>query len=128
MTYQRSEERGRSREAVGVDGVSTDSRKIRWPFLTPRLQNVTEKTRESAHPLIKQIWFLEDQLEISERREMMAGTFVTSTNEITIAGFWREHAKGELNTRKFDKILRFFESKLGEENHGQGILPGKYYL
>ena len=89
---------------------------------------MTEKTRESAPPLIKQIWFLEDQLEISERREMMAGTFVTSTTEITIAGFWREHAKGELNTRKTDKILRFFESMLGEENHGQGILPGKYYL
>ena len=31
-----------------------------WPFLTPRLENATEKTRERAPPLIKQIWeFLE---------------------------------------------------------------------
>ena len=27
----------------------------KWPFLTPRLENVTDKTRESAPPLIKQI-------------------------------------------------------------------------
>ena len=28
----------------------------RWPFLTPRLENVTNKTRESAPPPVKQIW------------------------------------------------------------------------
>ena len=28
----------------------------RWPFLTPRLENDTDKTRGSAPPLIKQIW------------------------------------------------------------------------
>ena len=34
----------------------------RWPFLTPRLKNATDKTRESAPPLVKQIWeFLEEQ-------------------------------------------------------------------
>ena len=27
----------------------------RWPFLTPRLEIVTDKTRESAPPLVKQI-------------------------------------------------------------------------
>ena len=27
----------------------------RWPFLTPRLENATDKTRESAPPLVKQI-------------------------------------------------------------------------
>ena len=65
----------------------------RWPFLTPRLQNVTVKTRESAPPLIKHIWeFLEEQLEISEKRDMTVETFVTSANEVTIAGFWNEHA------------------------------------
>ena len=36
----------------------------RWPFLTPRLENATDKTRKNAPPLIKQIWeFLEGQLE-----------------------------------------------------------------
>ena len=39
----------------------------RWSFLNPRLENATEKTRESAPPLIKQIWnFLEEQLEVAE--------------------------------------------------------------
>ena len=43
----------------------------RWPFLTPRLENATDKTRESAPPLIKQIWeFLEGQLEVAESRDM----------------------------------------------------------
>ena len=27
----------------------------RWPFLTPRLENTTEKTKENAPPLVKQI-------------------------------------------------------------------------
>ena len=62
---------------------------------------MTDKTRESAPPLIKQIWeFLEEQLEISEKRDMTVGTFLTSANEGPIAGFWSEHAKGELRTRK----------------------------
>ena len=51
----------------------------------------TDKTRQSSPPLIKQIWeFLEDQLEISEKREKTVGTFVMSANEVTIASFWRE--------------------------------------
>ena len=29
---------------------------------------------------------------------MTVGTFVTSSNEITIGGFWREHATGALKT------------------------------
>ena len=79
MAYRRTRERGR------------------WPFLTPRLENVTDKTRENAPPLVKQIWeFLEEQLEVAEKREMTVGIFVTAANEVTIGGFWREHAKGEL--------------------------------
>ena len=39
----------------------------RWPFLNPRLENATDKTRKSAPYLIKQIWnFLEEQLEVAE--------------------------------------------------------------
>ena len=38
---------------------------------------------------------------------MMVGKFVTAANEVTIGGFWRENAKGELKTRKNHEILRF---------------------
>ena len=80
----------------------------RWPFLTPRLENATDKTRENAPPLVKQIWeFLEGQLEMAESKEMTAVRFVTAANEVTIGGFWREHAKDELRTRKDHEILRF---------------------
>ena len=79
-----------------------------WRFLTPRLENATEKTRERAPPLIKQIWeFLEWQLEVTEGRDMTVGRFVTAENEVTIGGFWRQHAKDELKTRKNHEILRF---------------------
>ena len=51
MAYRLTEERGR------------------WPFLTPRLENATDKTRESAPPLVRQIWeFSEEQLEMAESR------------------------------------------------------------
>ena len=80
----------------------------RWPLLTPRLENKTDKTRESAPPLIIQIWnYLEEQLEVAEGREMTVGIFVTPTFAVTIGGFWMEHAKGELKTRKDHEILRF---------------------
>ena len=46
----------------------------RWPFLTQRLENATDKTRESAPPLVKQIWeFLEEKFEVAESREMTVG-------------------------------------------------------
>ena len=88
----------------------------RWPFLTPRLENATVKTRESAPPLIKQIWnFLEEQLEVAEGREMTVCRFVRAANEVTIGGFLMEHAKGELKTRRNHEILIFlspcFEKK-----------------
>ena len=34
------------------------------------------------------------------------GRFVTAANEFTVGGFWREHAKYELRTRKDREILR----------------------
>ena len=34
----------------------------RWPFLTPRLENATDKTKDNAPPLVKQIWrFFEER-------------------------------------------------------------------
>ena len=47
---------------------------------------------------------------------MTTGRFVTAANEVTIGGFWREHAKGELRTRKSPEILRFL--RLGKGVHG----------
>ena len=59
-----------------------------WPFLTPRLKNATNKTREDAPPLVKQVWsFLEKQLELAERRDMTVARFVSAANEVTIGGF-----------------------------------------
>ena len=79
-----------------------------WPFLTPRLENATNKTREEAPPLVKQVWsFLEKQLELAEGREMTVARFVSAANEVTIGGFWREHAEGELRTRRDHEILKF---------------------
>ena len=79
-----------------------------WPFLTPRLENATNKTREEAPPLVKQVWsFLEKQLELAETRDMTVARFVSAANEVTIGGFWREHAKGELKTRRDYEILKF---------------------
>ena len=60
----------------------------RWPFLTPRQEIATAKTRESAPLLIKQVWeFLERQLEVAESRDMTVGRFVTAANEVNIGGF-----------------------------------------
>ena len=92
-----------------------------WPFLTPRLENAMDKTRGSAPPLVKQIWeFLEGQLEIAESREMTVDRFVTAANEVTIGGFWREHAKGELRTRKDHEILKFL-SPCWEKKYMAGV-------
>ena len=44
---------------------------------------------------------------MAESREMTVGRFVTAANEVIIGGFWIEHAKGELKTKKNHKILRF---------------------
>ena len=79
-----------------------------WPFLTPRLENALDNTRENAPPLVKQIWeFLEGRLEMAESREMTVGRFVTAAIEVTVGGFWREDAKDELRTMKEHEILRF---------------------
>ena len=117
ITSSRSKARGPSNERKNVAeaekqlesmGYRLTQEKGRWPFLTPRLENATDKTRKNAPPLIKQVWeFLEGQLEVAETTGMTVGGFVTAANEVTIGGFWREHAKGELNTRTNNEILRF---------------------
>ena len=97
----------------------------RWPFLAPRLKNATEKTKENTPPLVKQIWrFLEEQLEVAESREMTVTRFVTAANDVTIGGFWREHAKGELRTRKDHEILKFL-SPCWEKEFMAGVFSVK---
>ena len=97
----------------------------RWPFLTPRLENATGKTRESAPPLVKQIWeFPEEQMEVARSREMTVARFVTAANEVAIRGFWREHAKGELRTRKDNEILNFLSPCWEKKNMG-GVFCAK---
>ena len=87
-----------------------------WPFLTPRLENATDKTKENAPPLVKQVWsFLEKQLEVAQGREMTVTRFVSAANEVTIGGFWREHAKGELRTKRDHEILKFLSPCWGKE-------------
>ena len=44
---------------------------------------------------------------MAESKEMTVGRLVTAANEVTVGGFWREHAKDELRTRKDHEILRF---------------------
>ena len=79
-----------------------------WPLLTPRLENVKDKTKDTAPLLIRQICeLLQDQLEHSDKRGLTEGAFTTSANETTIAGFWREYTKGDLRTRESYKILSF---------------------
>ena len=91
----------------------------------PKLENAADKTRESAPPLVRQIWeFLEGQLGIAESREMTVGRFVTAANEVTIGGFWREHAKGELRTRKDHEILKFL-SPCWEKKYMAGVFYAK---
>ena len=98
-------------------------------FLTPRLENATNKTREEAPLLVKQVWsFLEKQLELAEVRDMTVARFVSAANEVTIAGFWREHAKGELKTRRDYEILKFLRSLLGEGILGRSIRYHGDYL
>ena len=46
---------------------------------------------------------------------MTVGRFVTAANEVTIGGFWREHARGELRTRRDHEILEFLSPCWGKE-------------
>ena len=65
---------------------------------------------------MKQVWsFLERQLELAEGKEMTVARFVSAANEVTIGGFWREHAKGELRTRGDHEILKFLSPCWGRD-------------
>ena len=52
---------------------------------------------------------------MAEKREMTVGRFVTAANEVTIGGFWREHARGELRTRRDHESLEFLSPCWGKE-------------
>ena len=44
---------------------------------------------------------------MAEGRDITVERFVKAANEVTIGGFWMEHAKDELKTRKDQEIMRF---------------------
>ena len=74
---------------------------------------------------MKQIWeFFEEQLEVTESREITVARFVTAANEVTIGGFWTEHAKDELRTRK-DHEIRKFLSPCWEKKYMAGVFCAK---
>ena len=50
--------------------------------------------------------------------------FVTAANEVTIGGFWREQAKGELRTRRDHEILEFL-SPCWEKRYLAGVFCAK---
>ena len=52
------------------------------------------------------------------------GRFVTAANEVTVGGFWREHAKGELRTRKDHEILKLL-SPCWEKKYMVGVFYAK---
>ena len=78
ITSSTSKSRGPSDERKNVAAIEKQLESMvyrltqerdRWPFLTPRLEKATEKTKENAPPLVKQIWsFLGEQLEVAEKR------------------------------------------------------------
>ena len=75
--------------------------------------------RESATEAVLMV-----QLEIVESREMTVGRLVTAANEVTIGGFWREHAKDELRTRKYHEVLKIL-SPCWEKKYMAGVFYAK---
>ena len=63
-------------------------------------------------------------MEVAESRELTVGRFFTTANEVTFGGFWREHAKGELRTRKYHEILKFL-SPCWEKKYMAGVFCAK---
>ena len=63
-------------------------------------------------------------METAESKEITVGRFVTAANEVTVGGFWREHAKDALRTRKDHEILRFL-SPCWEKKHMAKVLYAK---
>ena len=49
-------------------------------------------------------------MEVAESRDMTVGRFFTAANEVTVGGFWREHARVDLKMRKDHEILKFLSS------------------
>ena len=58
--------------------------------------------------MMEQVWeFMPDQLERAVKEGLTMGTFVSSANDTTINGCWREHATENWRTRKAYEILGF---------------------
>ena len=88
MAYRLSQERGRRL------------------FRTPRMENVTEKNKRGRNSLNKENRGVLARPTRALQEEGFDGG--PSANGTSIAGFWREHAKGDLRTRRSFEISRFF--------------------
>ena len=85
------------RKAVGLDGVPLNARERQVAVSNPKArERQGQDAGECSTSHQTKLEFLEGQLEVVENIEMTVGRFVTAANEVTIGGFWREHAKGEL--------------------------------
>ena len=83
-------------------------------MLCPEISNLARQLKINPevgdnHPVVSHLparmWFRNMELTIIEFTVDVVA-FVTSANETAIAGFRREHAKGELRLRKSYEILR----------------------
>ena len=93
----------------------------RWPLLTPRLENATEKTKENAPPLVKQIWdFLRSSWKCREQ-----GDDGDQVRHGCKRGHHRENLEGLREGRAEDKKRsrdsQVLESLLGEGIHGWSV-------
>ena len=61
---------------------------------------------------------------MAESREITV-TWFTAANEVKIGGFWMEHAKGELKTRRDHEILKFFLSPCWGKEFMAGVFGAK---
>ena len=78
------------------------------PFLTPRLESVNDKTKKTATLLIKKMWkIMQHQHVQAEKKRLTVGKLVSLANDTIIIGFWKDHATGELKTRKVHEIVGF---------------------
>ena len=124
-TKQRKKECGCGRKTTGSDGISTNTRERQVAVSNTKARECYGKD-EGECPTSREadLGFLEEQLEVAESREMTMGRFVTAANEVTIGGFWREHTKGELRTRKDHNILKFL-SPCWEKRYMAGVFCAK---
>ena len=70
-------------------------------ILAPRLENVTDETKETAPPMIK----TSVRVHAAKKKTLAVGTFVSLAIDTNINSFWKDHATAKFRTRKAHEIL-----------------------